>query len=42
VDQNFNWLLILGFGFHLSFDDVFSSRIRGYICLDDFALVIKG
>lgn len=42
VDQDLDGVVIFGFSFHLSVDDVFSSRFSSYICFDDFGLVIKG
>lgn len=42
MDEDFDGLMILGFGFELSINDVFSSRIRCDVGLDDFALMVKG
>lgn len=42
MDKDFDGLVIFGFGFEFSVDDVFSSRIGGYISLDEFVLVVEG
>jgi hypothetical protein len=42
VDEDLDGVVILGFSFNLSIDDVFSSRFRSYVCLDDFVLVVEG
>lgn len=42
VDHDLDGVVIFGFSFHLSVDDVFSSRFSSYICFNDFGLVIEG